>query len=985
MSDDRAENHAVVIALAEEALTQNVYAIDWTRTAFAVWFFGFFAAILPLPISAIRAARLLRASQRIESGEWLGLLREIKTRLGIQHEIELFFTNERIVPMTWGFTRSIVLLPATCADWTQERKRVVLIHELAHIARRDLHWRVRARVACAIHWFNPLAWYALRRLRNEQEFACDDCVVHAGERASDYAAELVGITESHQAPRLSLAVPMAQSSHLESRLRSLFDRAQSHLPLDQRTAAAFLIIGISVSCVVSLIHPIAANADDVTTAAPSERPGIAELTKSLAGLEEAYLPYHVKTMETFRMSEGLTPTDKRRYPWADGRKHQRKMEYGQRELGVWLRKETMLIDGNSSQQFDQYSDGEVETKVSHYNGALQPIYLEKNYSQLVFNSALAGVFPLSVYGNGLLLSDAIEGGDVKPQLAWDGDDARLTFAFGPGRLRGRYVMWLSRENDWHPIKLQRFRSLSSKLFFTEWEVTGIVEEAGQWRVKAGTIRTRHYDAERQDAKVIYSTDFVVLSAEYGETVTADRFQFDIPENAEVVDSRKPKPVPAPPTKTREVTVTVVDLNENPIHNAVVRFATKRGNELDRVTTDAKGIAASAKAPADDVSIQVSAPSYRKASWLIWSGGKEHRVRLAPVTHGIARNEAGEPLGDIWITSKPFGFGQTGLPQIPRHESAQRENDWSDGDGKFVLDTELTLRGSTRKVRLVAVDDDARQMAFAFVSPTDLNKPQTLTLNRTCEVQAEFVLENAAQKARVHAIVKDSEGREVAQVVPAQRLEDGKLYATFKLRLPAGNKYFLVSRPSPLYPQFALPIDLEKERGAVDLGSIDIAASDTSALRGKPAPALSVAWRNGDKKALADFRGRVVVLDFWGHWCVPCVKDIPELMAIADRFKGEQVEWIAIHNPSVSTVNEMDAQIVDLQHRLWKDRELPFHMVLDDAANDGDRTGITGKRYGLVTWPMLVVIDPRGNMVGPIEKEDLAATIASLLKQDSGGE
>ena len=243
---------------------------DWTSTWFSVWLFGVVVALLPLPISTLRAARLLRASQRIQDEGMLGLLDEIKCRFGLKRDIQLFEIEQRVMPMTWGFTRSIVLLPATWANWSTRRKRIVLAHELAHVARRDLRWQVLARIACAVHWFNPLTWYAFRRLRAEQEFACDDCVVHVGTRASDYATELVGIAESHQARSGTLAVAMASSGDLENRLKSLFDGARSHLPLRQKWAIALLFVGVVASAVASLLHPVAVTAEDVADAKSKE-------------------------------------------------------------------------------------------------------------------------------------------------------------------------------------------------------------------------------------------------------------------------------------------------------------------------------------------------------------------------------------------------------------------------------------------------------------------------------------------------------------------------------------------------------------------------------------------------------------------------------------------------------------------------------------------------------------------------------------------
>jgi hypothetical protein len=89
--------------------------------------------------------------------------------------------------------RPAVLMPTGAADWPAGRQRVVLLHELAHVRRRDCQVQLVAHLALALHWFNPLAWWAVRRLRIEREHACDDHVLRSGARASDYADHLLQI------------------------------------------------------------------------------------------------------------------------------------------------------------------------------------------------------------------------------------------------------------------------------------------------------------------------------------------------------------------------------------------------------------------------------------------------------------------------------------------------------------------------------------------------------------------------------------------------------------------------------------------------------------------------------------------------------------------------------------------------------------------------------------------------------------------------
>jgi beta-lactamase regulating signal transducer with metallopeptidase domain len=75
------------------------------------------------------------------------------------------------MPITFGFRRPVIFLPADAAEWSADRRRMVVMHELAHVRRGDVMTHLVARAAVSLYWWNPLAWFGWRRFLKERASA----------------------------------------------------------------------------------------------------------------------------------------------------------------------------------------------------------------------------------------------------------------------------------------------------------------------------------------------------------------------------------------------------------------------------------------------------------------------------------------------------------------------------------------------------------------------------------------------------------------------------------------------------------------------------------------------------------------------------------------------------------------------------------------------------------------------------------------------
>ena len=162
---------------------------------------------------------------------------------GWKRSVSVRLSDAVTVPMVWGLFRPVILLPADADEWEPERQRAVLLHELAHIQRQDWLMQTIAHITCAVYWFNPLLWFAVRRMQAEAERACDDHVLNAGHHSTDYAQYLLDIVRTIKATSIAKrsAVAMARSSKIEGRLRMVLAENRNRRPLTKIAVAVGLL------------------------------------------------------------------------------------------------------------------------------------------------------------------------------------------------------------------------------------------------------------------------------------------------------------------------------------------------------------------------------------------------------------------------------------------------------------------------------------------------------------------------------------------------------------------------------------------------------------------------------------------------------------------------------------------------------------------------------------------------------------------------
>jgi len=210
-----------------------------------VWALGVAALLARAVASQLRARRVARTGERVAPSLAAAAFREA----GVIVDVRLCDGIDS--PAVTGILRPTVLLPRSAKAWSPERLRVVLVHELAHVRRRDALAQLVADVACALHWFDPLAWLAASRLRVERELAADDAVLASGVRPSSYAEELLAVAGASTAGALA----MAERTTLGARIVAILAARRARKPLAARGTALLVAASVAVGAVVACASP----------------------------------------------------------------------------------------------------------------------------------------------------------------------------------------------------------------------------------------------------------------------------------------------------------------------------------------------------------------------------------------------------------------------------------------------------------------------------------------------------------------------------------------------------------------------------------------------------------------------------------------------------------------------------------------------------------------------------------------------------------
>jgi beta-lactamase regulating signal transducer with metallopeptidase domain len=217
-----------------------------------LWSTGLVVLFLRFIVGLAGAVRLTAEGSDLDDPVWRVLLERFLSLVSLRRRVRLKSHPEILVPLTWGWRRPIVLLPAGADGWSDEERSSALFHELSHVKRADFLVMLLVRTSLALFWWNPLCWVVYQKLLREQEIACDELVLHTGIRPSTYAATLLAFRRSagfRWNPSAALLGMLGRSSFQE-RLAAILRQEVTFMEVKMKTK---ITLALTLALAVALI------------------------------------------------------------------------------------------------------------------------------------------------------------------------------------------------------------------------------------------------------------------------------------------------------------------------------------------------------------------------------------------------------------------------------------------------------------------------------------------------------------------------------------------------------------------------------------------------------------------------------------------------------------------------------------------------------------------------------------------------------------
>lgn len=221
----------------------------------SAWLLILLAKLTQTGWSLVYIRRIRRENVRPAGEHWAGKVRALAGSLGLRRSITLLESARIRVPMVVGYLKPVILVPmGILTQLPQDQLEAVLLHELAHIRRRDYLVNILQGLVEAVLFFNPAVWWISSLIREERENCCDDIAIEATRSKAQLIHALVAFQEySLAAPQYAVAFPGRRNPLLDRVKRIVYNRNKTLNAMEKFLLSGCLLVA---ACLTLAFTPL---------------------------------------------------------------------------------------------------------------------------------------------------------------------------------------------------------------------------------------------------------------------------------------------------------------------------------------------------------------------------------------------------------------------------------------------------------------------------------------------------------------------------------------------------------------------------------------------------------------------------------------------------------------------------------------------------------------------------------------------------------
>jgi beta-lactamase regulating signal transducer with metallopeptidase domain len=193
---------------------------------------------------------------------WQNNLRGLSIKLGLNKKVSLVESAMAKIPMTIGYLKPVILLPVgTLSGVPPQQIEAILLHELAHILRKDYLLNILQSIVELIFFYHPLTWWISNQIRNEREHICDDLAIGIHHDQINYIKALTTMEElNSKTPQLASALT-GNRKQLLARVQRILSPAKVTKGLGEGMIAFLLLFTLVLTLSLNALSVIPTSFD----------------------------------------------------------------------------------------------------------------------------------------------------------------------------------------------------------------------------------------------------------------------------------------------------------------------------------------------------------------------------------------------------------------------------------------------------------------------------------------------------------------------------------------------------------------------------------------------------------------------------------------------------------------------------------------------------------------------------------------------------